>query len=223
MNIQEVILKLLEEYLTDMKRLLYIFMILLCTSCVKGVLQPVSVDLGSKKVGVEAGSFPVRITVEGVWYAESQVAWLKVDESLHDSDGTFTIRYESNTSSEGDWRFNRSGIVLVKTYDGAVVGTIKVLQKGMTPEIRFADMNRIPTAGGQCKVACVTNLTDSERSGISFKCQEKWIKDICWSRDGRSVDFVAEAGGPRQALITMIYTDAWGQSVEVEFIVSQEE
>ena len=223
MNILEVILKLLEEYLTDMKRLLYIFVILLCTSCVKGVLQPVSVDLGSKTVDIEAGSFPVRITVEGVWYAESQVSWLLVDDALHDSDGTFTVRYESNASSEGDWRFNRVGTVLVKTYDGAVVGMIKVLQKGITPEIRFADLIRIPLAGGQCKVACETNLTDSERSGIAFSCQETWIKDICWSLDGRSVDFVAEAGGPRQAVVKMIYTDAWGQSTEVEFIVSQEE
>ena len=223
MNILEVILKLLEEYLTDMKRLLYIFVILLCTSCVKGVLQPTYVDLGSKTVGIDAGTFPVRITVEGVWYAESQVSWLKVDESLHDSDGTFTVRYESNTSSEGDWRFNRVGTVLVKTYDGAVTGTIKVLQKGMTPEIRFADVNKIPVAGGQCKVTCLTNLTDSERSGISFRCQETWIKDICWSLDGRSVDFTAEAGVARQAKVTMIYTDAWGQVTEVEFTVSQEE
>ena len=223
MNILEVILKLSEEFLTDMKKLLYIFVIISCISCGKAGLQPTYVDLGSKTVGIDAGTFPVKITVEGVWYAESQVSWLKVDEGLHNSEGTFTVRYESNASAEGDWHFNRIGTVFVKTYDGSVVGTIKVLQRGAVPEIRFEQVNRIPLVGGECKVPCMTNLTDSERSSISLTCQEDWIKNLCWSLDGRSVDFMADPGGPRQTIVTMIYTDAWGQGIEVEFNVSQEE
>lgn len=223
MSIQVVALKLLKEYSTDMRRLLLIFAVIICTSCAKTELQPTYLDLGKKTVGIEAGNFPVKITVEGVWYAESEASWIDIDSSLHDSDGTFSVRYESNASSEGDWRFNRKGVVLVKTFDGAVVGSITVLQKGIEPEITFAPVNKIPIAGGECKIPFITNLTDSERSGISFTCVESWINDIRWSMDGRSVDLTASAGQARQAVITMVYTDAWGISTDVEFMVSQEE
>ena len=225
MSIQEVILKRYREYSTDMKRLLYIIcaLTLVCTSCAKEVLKTTEVDLGKKTVGIEAGSFPVRVTVEGVWYAESQSSWISVDGSLHDSDGTFVIRYESNTSSEGDWRFNRIGKVLVKTYDGAVAGTISVWQKGISPSIEFASVNMIPSAGGSCKVPCLTNLSGSEQNRVSVTCDASWISNPVWSRDGRSVDFTAQPGSAREAVLKVMHTDAWGIVTEVECKVRQEE
>ena len=224
-SIQEVILKKYREYSTNMKRLLYIIcaFALICTSCAKEVLKTIEVDLGKKTVGVEAGSFPVKVTVEGVWYAESQSSWIAVDESLHDSDGTFVVRYDSNASSEGDWRFNRAGKVLVKTYDGAVAGVITVWQKGISPSIEFSPVNLIPSAGGPCKVSCMTNITGIEQNNVTVTCEASWISYPVWSRDGMSVDFTAQAGSSREAVLKVVHTDAWGIVTEVECKVRQEE
>lgn len=209
-----------------MKRIVYIFIavIFFCTSCAKEVLQTTYVDLGKKTVGVEAGSFPVKVTTEGVWYAESQSSWITVDGSLHDSDGTFLISYDSNASIEGDWRFNRIGTVYVKTYDGATTAVISVWQKGITPVIGFAEVNKIPVAGGLCKIPCTTNLTDAERNGISLSCNVNWISGLEWGRDGRSITFAAEAGAQgREATIKLVHTDAWGIATEALCTISQED
>ncbi len=224
MNTQEVILKKYREYSTDMKRLLYILFAfcLIGTSCTK-VLQTTEVDLGKKIVGAHAGSFPVKVSVDGVWYAESGASWISVDDELHDSDGTFVINYESNTSSEGDWRFNRIGKVFVKTYDGALAGIISVWQKGITPTIEFAPVTVIPAAGGSCKVTCRTNLSGNEQNSIKITCDASWISNEVWSRDGKSVDFVAKPGTSRDAVIKVAHTDAWGIVTEVECKVRQEE
>lgn len=196
---------------------------LLCSSCAKEVLKPVEVDLGKKTVGVEAGCFPVKVTADCVWYAESDCPWIHVDSEFHAKEGTFTINYDSNASSEGDWRFNRVGKVLIKTYDDALVGTVAVWQKGISPVIAFDESNKISVSGGQCKVPCRTNLTDAERSRIVVTADQKWISDLRWSLDGRSVDFTAEAGSSRQAVITLAHTDAWGIVTEVLCNISQEE
>ena len=212
--------------MTDMKRIVYIFiaMILFCSSCAKEVLQTVYVDLGKKTVGVDAGSFPVKVTTEGVWYAESQSSWITVDGTLHNSDGTFVVRYDSNASTEGDWRFNRIGLVHVKTYDGATTAVLSVWQKGISPVISFADVNKIPTAGGACSVPCTTNLTDAERSRISLSCSQSWISDLQWGRDGRSVTFIADTGSQgREAAIELVHTDAWGIATETSFTIRQED
>ena len=208
-----------------MKRLLYIIcaFALICTSCAKEVLKTTEVDLGKKTVGVEAGSFPVKVSVDGVWYAESESSWISVDGELHDGDGTFVINYDSNASSEGDWRFNRIGKVVVKTYDGAVAGTISVWQKGIAPTIEFAAQTIIPAAGGPCKVSCQTNLSGTEQNRVKVTCDAEWISDAVWSRDGKSVDFTAQAGSDREAVIKVLHTDAWGIVTEVECNVRQEE
>lgn len=212
--------------MTDMKRIVYIIVAaaLFCSSCAKEVLQTTYVDLGKKTVGVEAGSFPVKVTIEGVWYAESQSSWIDVDGSLHKSDGTFLISYDSNASSEGDWRFNRIGKVHVKTYDGATTAVISVWQKGISPVITFAEINKVPVAGGECSVPCTTNLTDAERGGISLTCDQTWISGLSWGRDGRSVTFTAAAGSQgREAVIKLVHTDAWGIATEAICTVRQED
>lgn len=200
----------------------FIIMSMVLTSCAKEVLQPIVIDFGKKTVGVDAGSFPVRVSTDCAWYAQAESSWIKVDSEFHESEGTVLVNYDSNASSEGDWRFNRIGYVYIKTYDGGTVGKIAVWQKGIAPAISFPQDNIIPAAGGACRVECMTNLTDSERSRIKISTEAAWITGLEWSRDGRSVKFTAQAGSQRQAEITLRHTDAWGIVTERKFNVIQE-
>lgn len=201
----------------------FIIMSMVLASCAKEVLRPVVIDFGKKTVGVEAGNFPVRVSTDCAWYAESGSSWVKVDGNVHASEGTLLVSYDSNASTEGDWRFNRVGHVFIKTYDGATVGKIAIWQKGIVPVISFAQQNVIPASGGPCRVECMTNLTDLERPRIKLSTDAGWITDLRWSQDGKSVEFTALAGSGRQAEIVLAHTDAWGIVTERKFNVSQEE
>ena len=218
-----VILRLYRENLTDMKRLFNIFLLsLLCISCTREVLQTTYVDLGKKTVGVEAGNFPVKVSMDCVWYAESDSPWITVDNEFHAPEGTVQVSYGSNVSSEGDWRFSRIGVVHIKSYDGAIVGIIHVWQKGLSPVICFDETVKVSLTGGPYLAPCTTTLTDIERPNISLTSAEDWIGDLKWGHDGRSVEFtVREASESREGVVYVRHTDAWGEVTEVSFKVRQ--
>ena len=60
----------------------FIIMSMVLTSCAKEVLQPIVIDFGKKTVGVDAGSFPVRVSTDCAWYAQAESSWIKVDSEF---------------------------------------------------------------------------------------------------------------------------------------------
>ena len=100
-------------------------------ACTKEVLSPTGKIIGEFTVESDAGQFPVLVTADGVWKAESLEDWITVDNSWHRDQYTVIVRYGSNQSIEGMNRPARSGKVIIETADGAQIDTLIVHQKGM--------------------------------------------------------------------------------------------
>ena len=97
----------------------------------KEVLSPTGKIIGEFTVESDAGQFPVLVSADCVWKAESLDEWISVDNSWHRETYTVTVHYGSNQSIEGLHRPARSGKVLIETADGAQIDTLIVHQKGM--------------------------------------------------------------------------------------------
>lgn len=192
-------------------------------SCTKAVLLTSGKNLGHRIVDAKEGEFPVYVTTTGVWSASSLDRWISVAPDLHKDATTFVVNYESNESREGDIRFNRIGRVVIKTYDGATADTLEVWQRGIVPFVEVAGDGILPAKGGKCKLPLLTNLSDTERAGISIKSGAAWIKSAEYSADGRSLDLDIQAGSSREAVITLTHTPIWGESTSFELKVKQED
>lgn len=100
-------------------------------ACSKEVLSPVGKLIGEYTVESDAGQFPVLVSTDGVWKAESLEDWITVDNAWHRDRYTVIVRYGSNQSIEGMHRPARSGKVIIETADGAECDTLIVHQKGL--------------------------------------------------------------------------------------------
>lgn len=192
-----------------MKKIL-VFVLLLAVSCSREVLQVTEADGGMRVVSASAGSFPILVTSDCVWSASSADKWIKINPEYRDGTGSFIVNYESNESVGGDRRFNRTGHIVVKTYDGAVLTTITVRQYGMAPFMEIPQAY-IGSSAGQQSIPFHTNLTDRERSSVSCCCQSGLISNLRWSDDGEHITFMADEGSD-PFTITVTFTDAWGES-----------
>lgn len=202
-------------------RMLICLIMLFLVGCVKENIIPTGKNLGHVEVGCQAGEFPVAVNTEGYWTVKSLCEWISVDSGYRKGDGAFSVRYEGNESFEWVCRFNRRGNVLVKTYDGAVVDTIEVWQKGIDPFIQFENEYVIGAEPSECTVSMITNLNDEERSRINCASDVPWILDPKWGRDGRSVVFSVTAGHSRSGHITFTHIDQWGVTTSKTFTVAQ--
>lgn len=192
-------------------------------SCAKEVLLTSGKDLGHRIVDAKAGQFPVYVETSGVWSAKSLDEWITVSPDLHKDATTFIVNYASNESREGDNRFNRIGRVVVCTYDGATADTLQVWQRGIAPYVGISGDGIVPTEGGRCNVPLRTNLSDSERRGITVSSAAPWVKSVAYSPDGRSLDLDLAAGSAREAVITFTHTPIWGESTSFELKIKQED
>lgn len=115
-----------------MKKILLILVILiLAASCTKEVLKPVGKVIFETTVESEAGSLNVLVNTSGVWSASSLSEWIVVDQNLHKDKYVISLLYSSNRSIEGQVRTERSGRVLVRSYDGGQCDTLVINQRGM--------------------------------------------------------------------------------------------
>ena len=192
-------------------------------SCTKEVLLTSGKDLGHRIVDAKAGQFPVYVATIGVWSAKSLNDWISVSPELHKDATTFIVNYASNESREGDSHFNRIGRVVICTYDGATADTLQVWQRGITPHVEISGNGIVPVEGGRCKVPLRTNLSDSERKGITVSSAASWVKSVAYSVDGRSLDLDLAAGSAREAVITFTHTPVWGESTSFELKIKQED
>lgn len=196
--------------------------VILCQGCSKEVLVTSGKKLGERTVDADAGEFPVMVTTTGAWQAYSLSDWIDVDESLHKDKGSFSVKYEANTSYYGKTLFNRLGKVVVATCDGAQADTLVLKQRGLDPSISFAAENVISLEGGAVSVNVQSNLGDTERSGLSFNSDAEWISGINWGADGKSISFTAQKGdSQRSAVITVSFTPQWGEEYTAQCNIIQ--
>ena len=204
-----------------MKKILSLLLTFALAACSKEVLQPVEQSLGCKTVEAAAGSFQVLVTADAVWEVSTEDDWIDVAPGWHRSASAFVVNYASNESIEGACRFNRTGHIAVKTYDGALVGVLELRQKGIDPFIEFTQCEYgLPAAGGICDLALRTNLGDAQRASIRVDAQAAWLEPS-WGRDGRSVRLQVQAGSNRSASVRVQFTDCWGQVTEAACTVTQ--
>lgn len=113
------------------KKLLILLTLILAVSCSKEVLKPSGKVLFETTVESGAGSVDVLVKTSGVWSASSLSEWIIVDQDLHKDNYVITLLYSSNRSIEGQVRPERSGRVLVRSYDGGQCDTLVINQRGM--------------------------------------------------------------------------------------------
>ena len=203
------------------RTLLPILMALLSVSCAKRELAAIETELGTIYVAEEGGAYPVLVDTEGAWYAVSESSWIDVDESLHRGRTAFVLNCRNNLSYQGCCRLCREGRVKVLTCDGATETVLTIRQKGRSPSFDFPESVVLSPEGGECRIACATDLPDEGRAGLSFSSDASWLKAFRWGDDGRSLVFDAEAGSGRNAIISLIHTDVWGRTTSASVKVTQ--
>ena len=115
-----------------MKRILIVLTAcLLCASCAKEVLVTSGKVIFETEVESAAGSLDVLVSTDGVWNASSLVPWITVEGDWHKGSHVITLNYGSNRSMEGDIRHDRSGKVIVRSFDGGQCDTLIINQRGM--------------------------------------------------------------------------------------------
>lgn len=194
---------------------------LLAASCAKEVLQPAFVDLGTKTVDASKGNFQVLVRSDVVWSVSTEDDWITVDPGWHRNASSFVVQYSSNESIAGDCRFNRVGHVKVTTYDGALIGTLELRQKGIVPFIAFdQSFFPIPSGQGTYSLPLMTNLGDAQRVAIRVSTDASWLVPF-WGTDGRSVSVEVQAGTDRSATVRVEFVDDWGGLTFAECTVNQ--
>lgn len=184
----------------------------LLSGCTKEIIGAQGEVIATKVVTAEAGSFTAAIHTYGVWQAVAECDWLHVDSEYKKGEYAITIHYDSNESSETKRRFNRTGCVVIKTYDGYTADTIRVQQMGLVPIINLQNAE-VAAEGGKVIVPLNTNLSDEVRDAIKCSANAEWVQDVQFGYDATSViaNVKANGGSQRECSITMSFTDGWGQ------------
>lgn len=196
--------------MTPMRKCLFILLALALWACSKPASDPSVKVLEEKTFSEEAATFMVLVSGNGVWSVSASDAWLHVEERFYKDEAAFEVGCDSNESSIGDHRFCRTGKIFITAWDGSSRDEVIVRQEGLVPEIELKPII-ILSSEGSYSMPMESNLSDRERSGLSFSCDAPWITDIRFGRDGESVVFHAAAGSGRSADITVTFTDVWGR------------
>lgn len=183
----------------------------LLSSCIKETICTQGHGIGVKTVSAAAGNFSALVTTDGVWSASSPDAWIHVSSKYYKGECAISVNYDSNESTEAAHRFNRKGYVLISTYDRAVSDTIYVRQAGLEPLIGLPAEFYAPE-GGEYRVTMVTNLSDNERPSVKCTASGQYVTGVRWSADGEAIEFTRSAEASGESVLTVSFTDAWGQS-----------
>jgi hypothetical protein len=211
--------------------LLSIFVAVLAMfSCTKvEVIDVQGSVLAVKTVPKTAGEFQLPITVNGnprlVWKARPIDNWLHVsDPNWKQNAYNLTVNYDSNESSMYVRNFARVGRVVIDTYDGFVVDTIVVKQRGITPYMQLAD-TEVEATQTECEIAFDSNLTDACRPGMTISADADWVESIEYLSCGTHllVKFAANDGEARQATITVSFTDACDETSNATCVLTQKQ
>lgn len=193
-----------------MRNILISLLVVAVAACSKAVSDPSVSILEDKTFSEEAGRFMVLVEGSGVWSVSTSEDWIHVQDRYYKDEAAFEIVFDSNASTVGDHRFCRMGKVYVCTWDGSRRDEVILRQEGLTPEILLKDAT-IGTSAGAYSMTFENNLTDRERTRLSFSSDATWITDLSYGRDGESVVFHASEGSGRIAVVLVTFTDAWGR------------
>ncbi len=186
------------------------------------------------EVDTEAGDYNFKITTTGEWKAAAANSvsrnWIDITGADHGvGDATLTLHYHANSG------FAREGRIAVKLLDAAVVDTIVIRQKGMTPHLSFRDeVVSVYPVGGKVSAEIDTNLTGSllERITVSSApapdgtAVAEWISSPELVVGTTLVNFtceryIRENGSPREGYIKLSFVDDLGEQHSTLCKVSQ--
>lgn len=203
-----------------MKKFLIIAFAMAFAACAKLSPEPTVTQLEEKTLSEEAATFMVLFKGDGVWGVSASDDWIHVSERWYRGEAAFEVRCDSNESSIGDHRFCRVGKVFVSSWDGSRRDEVVIRQEGLVPVMTLSPVT-IGTAAGSYSMPMESNLTDRERSGLSFSSDASWISNLAFGRDGESVVFSAAAGSGRSATVNVRFTDMWGREFMTSSTVTQ--
>ena len=189
--------------------------------CSKEVLVTTGGSLGVKEVFPAAGDFTLLVNTAGVWSVSSPESWIHLPGDWFRDSHAVIVAYDSNESVIGAPRFNRTGHVVVRTYDGAVADTLYIKQQGIEPFIELDAETSVPASGGSCFIPVRTNLTSSQRGSVVCSADAGWITGPVFGRDGLGISVEAAPGSGRSCRLTMTFTDGWGLVTRAETTITQ--
>ena len=204
--------------------------VLAICSCTKVEVPVVQGEvLAVKEVPVTAGQFLLPVTVNGenrlVWKARPVSNWLHIDDSNEKENAyTVIVRYDSNESSLNTRNFARVGHIVIETYDGFVADTVVVKQRGLTPSMKLTD-TAAKALDTKCTIPFNTNLTDECRPTMTFSADKEWVEGIEYLGNGKELEvkLMVNNGIERSTVVTVSFTDAWGETTTAQCTLTQKE
>jgi hypothetical protein len=200
--------------------------LLLLPSCTKEVVGVTGKVINEKYVSAEEGSFPMIVTMDGVWTAEVLEDWLSISEDCKGyikGDYAVTVNYASNQSTESRRHFNRLGHVVIRSYDGFMADTVLVKQYGLRPYLELPEAVDVPAEALTYAIVLATNLTDEQRPNITCEASAAWVESVALNDAKTALDLVLAPyeGVERSAEVTFRFTDAWGEATEKTCTITQ--
>lgn len=198
--------------------------VLLMAACTKEVVGVSGRVIGEQYVSAEEGEFPIIVSMNTVWTAQTMEDWLSISEDCEgyiQGDYAVTVRYTSNQSTESRRNFNRLGHVIIRSYDGFKADTVLVKQRGLDP---FVELQSAVVEGTECQVKLNTNLTDEQRPNIVCKADDSWVRSVAMNDAKTALNITLapnDSGAERTTIIRFVFTDAWGQGTEENCSLTQ--
>ena len=183
--------------------------------------------VATRMVPSQAGSFILPISAESylAWRTRPLNNWLHLsdtDQGWMQGPHSITVHYDSNESTLNSRKFARVGCLALESYDGSIIDTVVVKQRGLTPSMKLEDMV-VEASTTECKIAFYTNLTDECRSALTFSADRDWIHSIDYLADGcyLLVKLAVNNGTERNAKILATFTDACGFTFDAKCVLTQ--
>ena len=172
-------------------------------------------------VPAEAGEYHVEVIATQRYSIASQADWLTAPTSSQDRDG-FNINLEAN---DGVARAAKICLAIEKEnmYD-----TLEIRQKGLiVPEIAVSQ-GRISLKGSQSGTLTTPVSINVPVNEVSFQIEylsssADWISNVGLTAESLSFDYsanTAETG--RKARVTLTFIDGWGEKVETDIYIHQQ-
>ena len=182
---------------------------------------------GNREVllGIDKGVKNIRVAAGDNWSAfvspDSKWVWIDGPDSGQ-KEGRITVGYKANGV------FPRMAALVIRS--GAIRDTIFLKQYWKTPVLEFVS-GRAEVAGteGRKKFEITTNLPLSLAGKVKFSVTEggkpaDWITDCKIENDLKTLSCrigESRSATPRQAILTISFTDEWGTVYDSECLVSQ--
>lgn len=185
-------------------------------------------------VTADKGLKSVLVRTPGRWSVakDESADWLDfVGATSGTGEGAFTIAYDENEPTAVSRGLRRAGTVVVTTGDRYTSKTIHVKQAGVAPTLFFRErLVCLPSDAQEvCRLSLDSNLSyrdaASFRYGVVSPQGTEWLSNFGVSKDLSSITFSCTentTGKARVAVVSVNYTDSWGETFVSTCGVQQE-